>query len=146
MWCCLQITYLSAPSAISSHVCSGSPLAYWPLDHDDVIKWKQFPRYWPFVRGIHRAPVNSPPQRPVTRGFDVFFDLHLNKRLSKQSRCRWFETPSCSLWRHCNTKWLFSFRQPFQRSRLVIEINDKNRMNYIVICRTTLFKFCIYMS
>ena len=28
--------------------------------HDDVIKWKHFPRYWPFVRGIHRSPVNSP--------------------------------------------------------------------------------------
>ena len=27
--------------------------------HDDVIKWKQFPRYWPIVRGIHRSPVNS---------------------------------------------------------------------------------------
>ena len=29
-------------------------------DHDDVIKWKHFPRYWPFVQGIHRSPVNSP--------------------------------------------------------------------------------------
>ena len=29
-------------------------------NHDDVIKWKHFPRYWPFVRGIHRGPVNSP--------------------------------------------------------------------------------------
>ena len=28
--------------------------------HDDVIKWKHFPRNWPFVRGIHRGPVNSP--------------------------------------------------------------------------------------
>ena len=28
--------------------------------HDDVIKWKHFPRYWPFVRGIHWSPVNSP--------------------------------------------------------------------------------------
>ena len=28
--------------------------------HDDVIKWKLFPRYWPFVRRIHRSPVNSP--------------------------------------------------------------------------------------
>ena len=28
--------------------------------HDDVIKWKHIPRYWPFVRGIHRSPVNSP--------------------------------------------------------------------------------------
>ena len=30
------------------------------LWHDDVIKWKHFPRYWPFVWGIHRSPVNSP--------------------------------------------------------------------------------------
>ena len=29
-------------------------------DHDDVIKWKHFPRYWLFVRGIHRSTVNSP--------------------------------------------------------------------------------------
>ena len=28
--------------------------------HDDVIKWKHFPRKWPFVRGIHWSPVNSP--------------------------------------------------------------------------------------
>ena len=28
--------------------------------HNDVIKWKHFPRYWPFMRGIHRSPVNSP--------------------------------------------------------------------------------------
>ena len=57
--------------------------------------------YWPFVRGIHRSPVNSP-----TKASDadvwISFDLHLNKRLSKQSRGRWFETPSCSLWRHRN--------------------------------------------
>ena len=31
-----------------------------PFGHDDVIKWKQFPRNWTFVRGIHRSPVNSP--------------------------------------------------------------------------------------
>ena len=41
-----------------------------------------------------------PQYKPVTWRFDVFFDLRLNKRLSKQSRCRWFQTPSCSLWRH----------------------------------------------
>ena len=43
-----------------------------------------------------------PSQRPVTRNFDVFFDLRLNKRLAKQSRRWWFEMPSRSLWRHCN--------------------------------------------
>ena len=41
-----------------------------------------------------------PPLRPVTRSFHVFFDLRLNKRLSKQSWGGRFETPSCSLWRH----------------------------------------------
>ena len=43
-----------------------------------------------------------PAQRPVTRSFDVCFDLRLNKRLSKRSWGWWFETPSHPLWRHCN--------------------------------------------
>ena len=43
-----------------------------------------------------------PSKRPATRSLDVFFDPRLNKRLSTQSRRRWFETPSRSLWRHCN--------------------------------------------
>ena len=41
-------------------------------------------------------------QRPVTQSFDVFFDLCLNKRLSKQSWGWWFETPPRPLWRHRN--------------------------------------------
>ena len=41
-------------------------------------------------------------QRAVMRSFDGFFDLRLNKRLSKQSWGWWFETLSCPLWRHCN--------------------------------------------
>ena len=45
--------------------------------------------------------------QPVTRRFDVFFDVCLNKRLSKQSGRRWFETPSPSLWRHFNgLQWI----------------------------------------
>ena len=70
--------------------------------HDDVIKWKHLPRNWPFLRGIHRSPVNSPHKRPVTRSFDVYFDLRPNKRLSKQSWGWWIETPSRPFWRHRN--------------------------------------------
>ena len=44
--------------------CSAIILVYWlpyvETHHDDVIKWKHFPRYWPFVRRIYRSPVNSP--------------------------------------------------------------------------------------
>ena len=70
--------------------------------HEDVIKWKHFPRNWPFVLGNSPVPGEFPTQRPVTRSFDVLFDLRLNKRLSKQSWGWWFETQSCPLWRHCN--------------------------------------------
>ena len=41
-------------------------------------------------------------QRAVTRSFDVFFDLRLNKLLNKQLWGWWSETPSHSLWHHCN--------------------------------------------
>ena len=66
--------------------------------HDDVIKWIHFPRYWPFVRGIHRSPMNSP-HKGQWRGALMF---SLNCVLNKQSSDWWFETPSRSLWRDCN--------------------------------------------
>ena len=52
--------------------------------------------------GNSPVPVEFPTQRPVTRSFDVFYDLRLNKRLSKQSWGWWFETPSRPKWRHRN--------------------------------------------
>ena len=72
-----------------------------PPLHDDVIKWKHFPRYWPFVRGIHGSPVNSP-HKGQWRGALMFSLMCLNKRLSKQWWDWWFETPPSPLWRHCN--------------------------------------------
>ena len=52
--------------------------------------------------GEFTGPGEFPAQRPVTRSFDVFFDLRLNKRLSKQPWGWWFETPAWSLWRQRN--------------------------------------------
>ena len=52
--------------------------------------------------GNSPVPGEFPTQRPVTRSFDVFFDMRLNKRLRKQSWGWWFETLSRPLWRHCN--------------------------------------------
>ena len=60
-----------------------------------------------------------PTQRPVTRSFDVFFDLHPNKRLSKQWWGWWFETPPSPVWRHCNVVtqlWLGTHPTPCTRS------------------------------
>ena len=52
--------------------------------------------------GNSPVPGEFPTQRPVTRSFDVYFDLRPDKRLSKQSWGWWFETLSHSLWRHRN--------------------------------------------
>ena len=52
--------------------------------------------------GNSPVPGEFPTQRPVTRSFDVYFDLRPNKWLGKQSWGWWFETLSCSLWRHRN--------------------------------------------
>ena len=45
------------------------------LGHDDVMTWKHFPCYWPFVRGIHQSPVDSPQKGHVTQA--VMFSLML---------------------------------------------------------------------
>ena len=69
--------------------------------HDDVSKWKHFRVTGP-LWGEFTGPGEFTTQRPVTRSFDVFFDLRLNKRFSKQPWGWWFEMPSWSLWSHCN--------------------------------------------
>ena len=68
------------------------------------------------------------PQRPVTRCFNVFFDLRLNKRLSKQSWGCWFETPSRSLWRHCNAKQLPGYCADAHRNKTKTITWNKSKM------------------
>ena len=86
----------------------------------DFIRYRQIKRTWwrhqmeTFSTLLALCAGNSPDsgefpaQRPVTRSFDVFFDLRLIKRLSKHSRGWWFETLSRPSWRHCddNPVWL----------------------------------------
>ena len=50
---------------------SAHRLVSWFLSHDDVIQWKHIPRYWPFVWGIHRCPVNSP-HKGLWRGVLIY--------------------------------------------------------------------------
>ena len=70
--------------------------------HDDVIEWQHFPRYWPFVRGIHQSPVNSPYKGQWRGGLMFSLICALNKRLNKQWWGWWFQMPSRPLWCHCN--------------------------------------------
>ena len=105
----LNVLNLNRRHGISLRWC------YWlSMPLDDQWWRHQMEIFWP---------VNSPHKWPVTRSFDVFFDLRLNKRLSKQSWGWWFETLSRPLWRHCNvnsltqyrlvTLWIFPYDSPW---------------------------------
>ena len=68
--------------------------------------------------GTSSVPGEFPTQRPVTRSFDVFFDLCLNKPVCKQSWGWWFETPAHSLWRHYNDPNSVYFPQTIRHTRV----------------------------
>ena len=68
----------------------------------------QMETFYAFLRLCEGNPLVTggfPSQMPVTQSIDVFFDLHLDKLLSKQSRHQWFEMPLHSLWFHHNVNW-----------------------------------------
>ena len=72
-----------------------------------VLSWwrhqmETFSAFLALCEGNSPVTDEFPSQRPVTRSFDIFFDLRLNKQLSKQSKRRWWEPPSRSSIRHCN--------------------------------------------
>ena len=72
-------------------------------------KMETFSTLLALCAGNPPIPGEFPAQRPVTRSSDVFFDLRLNKRLSKQPWGWWFETLPRSLWRDCNESTLNMF-------------------------------------
>ena len=69
------------------------------IAHYDVIEWKPFLHYWPFVRGIPRSPANSP-HKSQWHGALMFYLICTWTNGWVQSWRRWFETLSHPLWRH----------------------------------------------
>ena len=65
-------------------ICISYAPNQWNAFHNDIIKWKHFPRNWPFVQGIHRSPVNSLHKGQWHRALMFSFIWALNKRLSKR--------------------------------------------------------------
>ena len=77
------------------------------LSCDDMMSWwrhqmETFSALLAICVGNSPVPGEFPAQRPVTRSFDAFFDLRLNKQLSRQSWGWWFEMLPRPLWRHSN--------------------------------------------
>ena len=87
--------------------------------HDDVIKWKHFPRYWPFVRGIHRGPVNSP-QKGQWRGALMFSLI-----------CAWIN-------RWVNNREVDDLRRHQAHYDIIIMTQDSRHLSLVdnVICMT----------
>ena len=100
-----------------------------------------FPALLPICAGNSPVTDEFPAQWPVTRSFDVFFDLRLNKRLSKQLRGRRFETPSCPLWRHCNDTGFCRFYQDGKVSHLIDDIKYTPSMSGICTNSNVYFVF-----
>ena len=68
--------------------------------HEDVIKWKHFPRYWTFARGIHQSPVNSPHKGQCAELWYFLWSAP-EQPVEETIETPGFKTPSRSLWRHC---------------------------------------------
>ena len=84
------------PIHILKPQCSEFPMTWWRH------QMETFSALVALFEGNSPVTGEFPSHRPVTRSFDVFFDLRLSKRFYKQSRRWWFETPSWSWWQHCN--------------------------------------------
>ena len=108
-----------APVCLLDLVALGLPM------HDDGINWKHFPRYWPFMWGIHRWPVNSP-HKGQRRGALMFSFIcawingWVNNCEADNLRChrahydvtvmvwRWPHPPSWTLINGCDVMWVFN--------------------------------------
>ena len=83
--------------------------------------------------GNSRVTGEFPSQSPVTRIFDFFFDLRLNKKLSKQSKRQWFVMRSRSFWRHCSDKIVYKHYLIVLRVTITLEYGydvGTNRSTY----------------
>ena len=92
---------------LSTHLSWDNMTTIWqPTSSNDFSWWRHqmetFSALLAICAGNSPVPGKFPAQSPVTRSFDVSFNLCLNKRLGKQSWGWWFKTQSHPLWRQCN--------------------------------------------
>ena len=117
-WDVIQTTFTlifhaKLTNLLQSYGCYRSEATY-----DGIIKMEQFSALLAICVWNSTVTGEFPAQRPVTRSFDVFYDLCLNEFLSKQSWGWWFETPSCPLWRHSSAWgiWVNISRESAEKS------------------------------
>ena len=131
IWCCISHSDAFAQSMVwcncesENDGCSGEGVEYVVIPiSKNLCHWNSgvymmtssngsiFRVTGPLCGGNSPVAGEFPAQRPVTWSFDVFFDLRLNKQLSKHSWGWWFEMPSRPLLRHSNVSTLSSLAAP----------------------------------
>ena len=95
-WKCLTLDWKCVPKSPIKNIAALVQIITMTSSNGNIF------RVTGFLCGEFAGPGEIPTHRPMTRSFDVFFDLRLNKRLSKQPWGWWFATPSWPLWRQCN--------------------------------------------
>ena len=120
--------------------------------HDDVIKWRHFPRNWPFVRGSHRSPVNSP-HKGQWRGalmfslICVWINAWVNNRDAgdlRRYRVHYDVTVMSPIKAYIHARTHFRGKKVlFQREARIREIKNNGAILYF---REIVKRFCIYLS
>ena len=122
--------YMSHESAVRYQL--SAPLSPWWRN-----QMKTFSALLALCAGNSPEIGDYPAQRPVMRSFDIFFDLRLNRRLSKQPWGWWFEPPSWSVWRHFND---FNWSGDMDKRLYVTKISGA-----FSIIRTFIIKISMHM-
>ena len=101
-----------------------------------VVTMETFSTLVALCEGKPPVTCGFPSQRPVMQNFNVFFDLHLIKRVSKSRRWR-SETPPCSLWHQCNAQCL-------QYPGSALSMHNTDYTNLYVFSLVSISLFWIY--
>ena len=128
--CCLIVVDVNISCIVMTDLFIITQQVTWILCNMMTSSNGNFSALLAFSEGKPLVTGGFPSQRPVNRNFDAFFDLRLNKRLSKQSRCQWFETPSHSLWRHYNKEeWSWK-----NERKVEFHNTDRNAVSAFELC------------
>ena len=93
---------LTGGAHIQNDPCITIVIRWYVREYNDIIKWKHFPCYWPFVRGIHWSPMNSPHKCQCRGALMLSLICACTYDWVNNRAARWVETQSRPLWSHCN--------------------------------------------
>ena len=118
-----------------------------PQYHDGVMKWKHFPRYWPFLRGIHQSPVNSP-QKGRWRGALVlsfiftWINAWVNNRETGDLRRHCAHYDAIVMILHCYVYCYYGYYYGYEKENLPVTYKSTGSRPFFLDYRVSLMTVC----